>query len=90
MRHIDYGLGVLDAMALDGVPEDEPHDLATIYRDLLLRGQLVGFEVHERFYEVGSASGLEETRRFLAGARSCTAEEPTVAEPCVTAPRRAR
>jgi hypothetical protein len=26
---------------------------------------MIGFEVHERFYEIGSAAGLEETRRRL-------------------------
>jgi hypothetical protein len=27
---------------------------------------LAGFEVRERFYEIGSVAGLEETARFLA------------------------
>jgi N-acetyl-alpha-D-muramate 1-phosphate uridylyltransferase len=69
MRHIDYGLGVLSARVLDSLPPGEPFDLATIYQHLLSNGELVGFEVSERFYEIGSPEGLEETRAFLTGRR---------------------
>jgi NDP-sugar pyrophosphorylase family protein len=65
MRHIDYGLGVLTASALARYPEREPFDLATAYTDLSKRGELAGFEVRERFYEIGSLGGLEETEEFF-------------------------
>ncbi len=32
MRHIDYGLGVLSAEVLQRWAEDEPFDLADVYR----------------------------------------------------------
>jgi NDP-sugar pyrophosphorylase family protein len=67
MRYIDYGLGVLSARAFDSVPEMGSCDLATVYQELLRRGELAGFEVTERFYEIGSVVGLEETRHYLAG-----------------------
>ena len=66
MRYIDYGLGVLSATAVDGVATGEPYDLARLYGELLARDQLAGHEVNERFYEVGSFEGLEETRRYLS------------------------
>ena len=66
MQHIDYGLGVLRAQSLASYPDDRPTDLSDVYEDLLARGQLVGFEVEQRFYEIGSPAGLEETRRYLA------------------------
>lgn len=66
MRHVDYGLGVLSQTALDQVGEDQPTDLALLYAELLEQGQLAGFEVPERFYEIGSFAGLEETRVLLA------------------------
>jgi NDP-sugar pyrophosphorylase family protein len=66
MRHIDYGLGVLTARALDPFPDDRPFDLAPVYQQLLAAGELAGLEVTERFYEIGSPDGLEETRAFLA------------------------
>ena len=33
MQHIDYGLGVFDAAAFDGVPDGEPCDLAAVYQE---------------------------------------------------------
>ncbi len=66
MRHIDYGLGVLRASALTDVPNDQPHDLAVLYQNLLARGELAGYEIAERFYEIGSFDGLAETRQYLA------------------------
>ena len=66
MRHIDYGLGMLDSGALELVPDSAAHDLASLYRCLLDRHELAGFEVDQRFYEVGSVAGLEETRQMIA------------------------
>jgi len=67
MTHIDYGLGALRAAALDEYPVGVRVDLADVYRDLLARGELAAYEVQERFYEIGSPVGLEETRRLLGG-----------------------
>ena len=66
MQHIDYGLGILRASVFENYPLNEPLDLATIYQDLVIRDQLAGFEVSQRFYEIGSPAGLEETRRYFA------------------------
>lgn len=65
MQHIDYGLGVLKKEALETIPSGQPYDLAMLYEDLVKREQLAGFEVFERFYEIGTTKGLEETRQFL-------------------------
>lgn len=66
MQYIDYGLGVFHAAAFDRLPAGQACDLADLYRDLLQSGQLAGLEVRQRFYEVGSPAGLEETAEFLA------------------------
>ena len=66
MTHIDWGLGVLSARAFDRYPADSKLDLAVVYRDLLDAGQLAAYEVQERFYEIGSVAGLEDTRRLLS------------------------
>jgi len=66
MRHIDYGLGVLSGRALQAVPLDGPADLAQLYQLLLERGELAGYEVTRRFYEIGSPDGLAETRALLS------------------------
>lgn len=65
MRHIDYGLAVIAASAFEPWPPGRAFDLADLYRDLLARDLLAGYEVFERFYEIGSPAGLEETDAFL-------------------------
>ena len=69
MRYIDYGLGVFRAEAFQGLPAGKASDLAELYVDLLQRRQLAAFEVRERFYEIGSPAGLQETAEFLAARR---------------------
>ena len=66
MRYIDYGLGVFRAEAFENLPVHKACDLAEVYKDLLQRKRLAAFEVHERFYEIGSPAGLRETAEFLA------------------------
>ena len=65
MQHIDWGLGVIRAEALAGWPANEPFDLAGVYSDLSRQGKLAGSEVTTRFYEIGSAAGLQETDALL-------------------------
>jgi N-acetyl-alpha-D-muramate 1-phosphate uridylyltransferase len=66
MSYIDYGLGAFRRTAFELWPDNEPFDLAAVYQRLLTMGDLAGFEVAERFYEIGSHAGLEATRAHLA------------------------
>lgn len=66
MTHIDWGLGVIAASAFGNYPPEGRLDLAVVYQDLLARDQLAGYEVTQRFYEIGSVAGLEDTRRLLS------------------------
>jgi NDP-sugar pyrophosphorylase family protein len=65
MKYVDYGLGLFHKTAFDEISENESFDLATLYQNLLQRNQLAGFEVKERFYEIGSFEGLEEIKSRL-------------------------
>jgi NDP-sugar pyrophosphorylase family protein len=65
MRYIDYGLGVLNADALARVPAGTSFDLAALYQELLSAGELAAFEAPQRFYEIGSFSGIEELSSYL-------------------------
>jgi NDP-sugar pyrophosphorylase family protein len=65
MRYIDYGLGAFRAEAFQTLPLGKACDLAELYRDLLQQRQLAAFEVRERFYEIGSPEGLQETAEVL-------------------------
>jgi MurNAc alpha-1-phosphate uridylyltransferase len=66
MRHIDYGLSVLSPPALTTYPADTPFDLTRVFQDLLAQGQLAGFEVPDRFFEIGSPEGFRDTTARLA------------------------
>ena len=65
MRHIDYGLGLFRPAAFAAFPRDEPVDLADVQKALLAQGELAGYELTERFYEIGSPAGLAELDRKL-------------------------
>jgi N-acetyl-alpha-D-muramate 1-phosphate uridylyltransferase len=75
MRHIDWGLGILRAEAFDRYGAGDVFDLASVYRQLLDSRQLAGYEVPERFYEIGSADGLRETEEYIL--RNRQRSEPT-------------
>ncbi len=66
MRHIDYGLGVFQPSAFDRLVDGRPADLADLYHALAAEHLLAAYEVHQRFFEIGSFDGLEETRAYLA------------------------
>ncbi len=65
MKHIDYGLGLFRAAAFAGCPRDAVVDLAAVQTDLCRRGELAGYEMPERFYEIGSPAGLKELDELL-------------------------
>jgi len=66
MKYIDYGLGILNKKAFNLFSKKEIFDLAELYKDLVGRKELLGFVVKERFYEIGSSEGLEETREYFS------------------------
>jgi NDP-sugar pyrophosphorylase family protein len=65
MQYIDYGLGILHSSALATRPDGKAFDLAELYRDLIARNELAGFETRQRFYEIGSQEGLAELDAIL-------------------------
>ena len=69
MRHIDYGLGVFASRAFHRFAPETAFDLGDLYQRLLADGALTAYEVSGRFYEIGSAAGLAETRAHLSAPR---------------------
>jgi NDP-sugar pyrophosphorylase family protein len=65
MVHIDYGLSLLRAAAIERIPANRPTDLAELYSRLSTTGDMVGVEVFKRFHEIGTPSGLQETEEYL-------------------------
>jgi NDP-sugar pyrophosphorylase family protein len=65
MRHIDYGISVLNAEVFAGFPDNAAFDLADLYSHLVSQKQMAAYEVKQRFYEIGSAKGLAELDDML-------------------------
>jgi NDP-sugar pyrophosphorylase family protein len=66
MRFVDYGMSVWERHVIETmVPPDEVVDLATLFATLSAAGDLAGYEVSERFYEIGSRSGLGALESYL-------------------------
>lgn len=70
MHHIDYGLGVFQSRAFDAFPRDAVVDLADVQKSLVARNELAAFEVHQRFFEIGSPAGLAELDQKLRSQRT--------------------
>ena len=68
MQYIDYGLGAFRHAAFAAGPPAgaAQWDLAVLYQTLLAQNQLAAYEIHERFYEIGSHQGLQELDQLLA------------------------
>ncbi len=60
MRYIDYGLGIFAPDVFKNISQDQPVDLADVYKRLVEANQLSTYEVKKRFYEAGSFDGLSE------------------------------
>lgn len=65
MHHIDYGLSLFKSEAFEGYSRDQAFDLAEVMGKLVREKQLAGYEVKERFYEIGSPTGLAELDHLL-------------------------
>jgi NDP-sugar pyrophosphorylase family protein len=68
MQYIDYGVQLLRRRALEDLSLKERFDLSDVYRGLVARGEMIGYEVFSRFYEIGTPAALAETRRYLSRA----------------------
>jgi NDP-sugar pyrophosphorylase family protein len=65
MRHIDYGLSLFKASVFNSHSNDQMFDLAEVMGKLVREKQLAGYEVQDRFYEIGSPAGLAELETLL-------------------------
>jgi NDP-sugar pyrophosphorylase family protein len=73
LRHVDYGLQVLSRrIIVERIPPEQTVDLSDVQHALSVEGLLAGFEVAERFYEIGSAAGLRALEQHVADAATFT------------------
>lgn len=65
MHHIDCGISFFREVAFGPWRDQMSFDLSEVCHQLATRGQLLGFEIFERFYEIGSFQGIEEFSQYL-------------------------
>jgi NDP-sugar pyrophosphorylase family protein len=62
MRYVDYGLSAFRRPVIE---QSDDADLSALFHRLSLAGELAGYEVTERFYEIGSPQGLRDLELLL-------------------------
>ena len=65
MNYIDYGLSIIDSVIFNSFPFNKTFDLADVFEDLSNKNMLAGLEIFDRFYEIGSINGLNDTIEFF-------------------------
>ena len=70
MTYIDYGASLYRAAALKRIPPDGPHELGDLTHELAAEGLLAGYEITQRFYEIGSLDGIRQTEQYLLTRRT--------------------
>jgi NDP-sugar pyrophosphorylase family protein len=66
LEYVDYGVSALTrGLVEEEIPSATVFDLGTLYGRLSSAGKLAGFEVHERFYEIGSPQGLADLEAYV-------------------------
>lgn len=63
--YIDYGFSILKKDAFKDFLHLRSFDLKDVFKNLILKNQMLGFEVHKRFYEIGSFEGIEDLKSYL-------------------------
>jgi NDP-sugar pyrophosphorylase family protein len=65
MRYIDFGVSLFRREAFRDIPAGVPVDLREVNQWLIAQQQLLAFETHDRFYEIGSVAGLRELETLI-------------------------
>jgi NDP-sugar pyrophosphorylase family protein len=68
MVYIDYGANIFRKEALKMIPEDQFYPLEEFFPRLIVKEELLAFEVKERFYEIGSPQGIKDFAEYISTA----------------------
>lgn len=63
--YIDYGFSILRKDAFNDFLKEDRFDLKDVFKNTIANDSMLGYEVFNRFYEIGSFEGIEELKRFL-------------------------
>jgi N-acetyl-alpha-D-muramate 1-phosphate uridylyltransferase len=73
MACIEYGVNLFRKEILNWIPAGQPYGLEDLFPPLIKAKQLLAYPVSERFYEIGSLSGLDEFSRYIEAQRDSVA-----------------
>ncbi len=64
--HIDYGLSIIPINFVEKyIPKNKKYDLSSFFRQLSEEKKVLGYEVSQRFYEIGSPQGYKDLVEYL-------------------------
>jgi N-acetyl-alpha-D-muramate 1-phosphate uridylyltransferase len=65
-QYIDYGLSFIDRdIIADYIPANYKYDLSTLFTKLSKKQMIAGYEVFNRFYEIGSIDGVKDFTEYI-------------------------
>jgi MurNAc alpha-1-phosphate uridylyltransferase len=67
MQYVDFGLNAFNSNVFTNYTAGEYVELSAIQSSLATRNELVGYEVNQRFYEVGSFQGMIDFQEYVKG-----------------------
>lgn len=67
MVYIEYGANIFRKEVIQMIPDDRPYSLSELFVQLIEKEELLAYKVAERFYEIGSLSGLRDFEEFAGG-----------------------
>jgi NDP-sugar pyrophosphorylase family protein len=65
MNYIDYGLSLFSTEVFRTWPDATAFNLSEVQALLVEQGSMAAYQVDQRFYEMGSPSGLDETDAYI-------------------------
>jgi NDP-sugar pyrophosphorylase family protein len=65
LRYVDYGLGCYESLIFSSFEGQYPLDLGQICSKLAAQSHLAGYEIEERFYEIGSFEGIKDFTEYI-------------------------
>ena len=65
MNFVDYGCTLVNFDSFSNFASQTHFDLSLYFEYLSSAGELCGFEVHKRFYEIGSVRGIQDFTNYV-------------------------
>lgn len=65
MDYIDYGALLLKKNAIELVPQKQMYSLEELLIPLVKQGQILAYEIKQRFFEIGSLSGISDFKKYI-------------------------